>query len=243
MADYLERLQKVIAHSGVTSRRKAEGLIVEGRVKVNNKVVTKLGTRVGPNDEIEVDGIPLQKEKNVYFLLNKPRGVISSVSDDKGRKVVTDYFQHINKRIYPIGRLDYDSSGLLLLTNDGEFAHLLMHPKHEISKTYVVKVEGIPKSHDLKKAELGVRSGKDLLKATRIKVLSANRRKNNAILEIILHEGKNRHIRRMMEGLGFPVMKIRRERLGSLHLNNLPAGHIRELTNKEVHDLREAARK
>lgn len=243
MSDHLERLQKVIAHSGVTSRRKAEDLIVAGRVKVNNKVITKLGTRVGPNDDIEVDGIPLHKEKHVYFLLNKPRGVISSVSDDKGRKVVTDFFPHIMKRIYPIGRLDYDSSGLLLLTNDGEFAHLLMHPKHEISKTYVIKVKGIPKSQDLKKIESGVRDGKDLLKASKAKLLSTNRQKNTAILEIILHEGKNRHIRRMMDGVNFPVQKIRRERLGIIHLNNLPAGQYRELTNKEIHELRELAQK
>ncbi|MCL6615921.1 MAG: pseudouridine synthase, partial [Anoxybacillus ayderensis] len=122
----MERLQKVIAHAGVASRRKAEQLIVEGKVKVNGKVVTELGVKVSPQDRIEVDGIPLEREEPVYYLLYKPRGVISSVKDEKGRKVVTDFFKHVNKRIYPIGRLDYDTSGLLLLTNDGEFANILM---------------------------------------------------------------------------------------------------------------------
>src|SRR5690606_141484 len=122
-----ERLQKVIAQSGLTSRRKAEQLIVEGKVKVNNQIVTTLGTKVGPQDEIEVDGVPLEKEAPVYYMLYKPRGVISSVKDDKGRKTVLDFFPEVEERIYPIGRLDYDSSGLILLTNDGEFANLLMH--------------------------------------------------------------------------------------------------------------------
>src|SRR5699024_4398299 len=134
MTQELERLQKVIAQSGITSRRKAEEMIVEGRVKVNEKTITKLGTKVSAEDLVEVDGIPLDKEEPVYYILYKPREVISSVSDDKGRKIVLDYLPGVTKRIFPIGRLDYHTSGLLLLTNNGEFSHLLMHPKHGIEK-------------------------------------------------------------------------------------------------------------
>src|SRR5699024_3500137 len=138
----MERLQKIIAQSGLTSRRKAERLITEGRVKVNNKVVTTLGTKVSPKDEVMVDDIPLEKEPPVYYVLYKPRGYISSVKDDKGRKTVLDLMDGVKQRIYPIGRLDYNSSGVLLLTNDGDFAHLLMHPKHEIEKVYIAKIKG-----------------------------------------------------------------------------------------------------
>src|SRR5690625_3372100 len=132
MSNKLERLQKVIAQSGLTSRRKAEKMIAEGKVKVNHQTVTELGTKVSKDDLVEVDGIPLDKEEAVYYIFYKPREVISSVIDDKGRKVVLDYLPDVTERIFPIGRLDYHTSGLLLLTNDGEFAHLLMHPKHEV---------------------------------------------------------------------------------------------------------------
>lgn len=161
----MERLQKVIAHAGVASRRKAEQLIVDGRVKVNGKIVKELGVKVTPSDKVEVDGIPVEGEEPVYFLLYKPRGVLSSVADDKGRKVVTDYFEHVKQRIYPVGRLDYDTSGLLLLTNDGEFANLLMHPRNEIEKVYVAKVKGIPSKESLNHLQRGVRleDGKRLL--------------------------------------------------------------------------------
>lgn len=241
MNEKQERLQKVIAHSGVTSRRKAEDMIVDGQVKVNGEVVTELGTKVSERDKVEVNGIPLEKERKVYFLFNKPRGVISSVDDDKDRQVVTDYFKHIPERIYPVGRLDYDSSGIILLTNDGEFAHLLMHPKHEISKVYVAKIKGIPNHEQLKDLRRGVRSENEVLKASRYKLLSVDRRKNTSIIELQLREGKNRHIRRMMESLGFPVSKLRREKYGFLQLHKLPAGEYRELSHKEVHDLKESA--
>lgn len=144
MTNSLERLQKVIAQSGVTSRRKAEQLIIDGKVKVNGKTITELGTKVTQGDQIEIDGVPLEKEEPVYYMLYKPRGVISSVKDDKGRKVVTEILGDIQERVFPVGRLDYDTSGLLLLTNDGEFANLLMHPKYQIEKVYVTKVKGLP---------------------------------------------------------------------------------------------------
>src|SRR5699024_1410568 len=136
MANKKERLQKVIAQSGLTSRRKAEKLITDGKVKVNNRLVTELGTRVSLTDEVTVDGIPLEKERKVYFVLYKPREYITAVSDDRGRKTVIDLMNNVPERIYPVGRLDYESSGILLLTNDGSFAHKLMHPKFEVGKQY-----------------------------------------------------------------------------------------------------------
>lgn len=238
----LERLQKVIAHSGLTSRRKAEQLIIEGKVTVNGKVVTELGTKVSPKDVVEVEGIPLEKEMPVYFLLYKPREVISSVEDPFGRKVVTDFLpEEFTKRIYPIGRLDYQSSGIILLTNDGEFANLMMHPKYAIKKVYVVRVKGIPTKEDLEKIEKGVMDQGERLRAIRSRVLSANRRKNYSILEITLREGRNRHIRRMMERLGYPVQKLKREKYGLLTLHGLQPGEIRELSPKEVNQLRSLA--
>lgn len=234
----MERLQKVIARAGIASRRKAEELIKEGRVKVNGKVVTELGIKVSPSDKVEVNEIPLEKEKPVYFLLYKPRGVISSVSDEKGRKVVTDFFSGIKERIFPVGRLDYDTSGLLLLTNDGEFANLLMHPKNEIEKVYVAKVKGIPLRENLRKLEKGIRLEDGKTAPAKVKLLSADKKKQSAIVEITIHEGKNRQVRRMFEAIGHEVLKLKRERYAFLTLNGLKAGESRELTVHEVKQLR-----
>src|SRR5690625_3730173 len=198
----LERLQKVIAQSGITSRRKAEQLILDGRVKVNNKIVTKLGTKVSALDRIEVDHIPLEREKKVYYLLYKPRGYISSVQDEKGRQTVIDLLDDVEERIFPIGRLDYTSSGIILLTNDGEFAHLLMHPKHEIEKVYIAKIKGIPSKDKLSVLKNGVEDQGDILKINDFRIISTDKKKQTMLVELRLHEGKNRHIRRMMERLG-----------------------------------------
>lgn len=243
MTQELERLQKVIAQSGVTSRRKAEKLITEGKVKVNNEVVTKLGTKVSKNDSIEVNEIPVEKEEPVYYMLYKPREVISSLNDDKGRKIVTDYMPELTERVFPIGRLDYHTSGLLLLTNDGEFANLLMHPKHEIEKLYIAKIEGIPSKVELGQLRKGVKSDDDLLKAVKYNVLSIDKKKNTMILEITLQEGRNRHIRRMMEALGYPVTKLSRERYGLLTLSGLQSGDSRVLTPHEIKEMRVLANK
>ncbi|CAH0345593.1 pseudouridine synthase [Bacillus sp. CECT 9360] len=237
----MERLQKVIAHSGIASRRKAEDLITEGKVRVNGKVVKELGTKVGPNDKVEVSGVPLTKEVPVYFLLYKPRGVISAVSDDKNRKVVTDFFPGITERIYPVGRLDYDTSGLLLLTNDGEFANILMHPKHEVDKVYVAKIKGIPLRENLGKLEKGIVLEDGKTAPARTKVLSIDKKKQSAIVEVIIHEGKNQQVRRMFEAIGHPVLKLKRERYGFLTLHGLSAGDSRELTPHEVKQLRTLA--
>jgi len=237
----MERLQKVIAQSGIASRRKAEKLITDGLVSVNGKMVTELGTKVSPADRIEVEGSPIKKEKAVHYLFYKPRGVISSVKDEKGRKVVTDYFAHIGERLFPVGRLDYDSSGILIMTNDGELANLLMHPKHEVKKVYVAKIEGIPSNEKLKLLKRGIRSEKDLLKATRYEVIATDKKKNTMILQLTLQEGKNRHIRRMMEGLGFPVIKLKREKYGTLTLDGLQPGKSRPLAPHEVKALTKLA--
>ncbi|MGY0691813.1 pseudouridine synthase [Virgibacillus sp. FSP13] len=243
MTNTLERLQKVIAKSGITSRRKAEQLIVDGNVKVNGKVTTELGTKVSNNDEIEVNGVPLQKETPVYFMLYKPRGVISSVKDDKNRKVVTDFFPDVKERIFPIGRLDYDSSGIIILTNDGEFANLLMHPRYGVDKVYVAKIKGIPRKNELNILRKGVKADKDLLKAVHYNVLSTDKDSQTSIIEITLHEGKNRHIRRMMEQIGYPVVKLKREQYGMLNLKGLKPGEFRALTPHEVKKMRQEASK
>lgn len=239
MEMHLERLQKVIAQSGITSRRKAEQMIKEGKVKVNGQTVKTLGTKVSSKDKIEVEGLPLEKEKHEYFLLYKPRGVISSMKDDKDRKVVTDYFYDVQARLFPVGRLDYDSSGLLLMTNDGDFANRLMHPRYEVEKVYIAKIKGIPTDEKLKQLRKGVKVDGDLLKAVKHTVLSTDKNKNIMIIELTLKEGKNRHIRRMFEGIGHPVQKLRRERYGVLSLKGLQPGEYRRLSNQEISELLE----
>lgn len=239
----MERLQKVIAHAGFASRRKAEQLILDGKVKVNGEIVTELGVKVSPSDRVEVDGIPVEKEEPVYFLLYKPTGVISSVNDDKGRKSVTDFLPEVKQRIYPIGRLDYDTSGLLLLTNDGEFANLLMHPRNEIEKVYVAKVKGIPLKEKLRSLEKGIVLEDGKTAPAKVKMLSVDKRKQTAIIEITIHEGRNRQVRRMFETIGHPVMKLKRERYAFLTLKGMKAGEARELTPHEVKQLRFMAEK
>lgn len=237
----MERLQKVIARAGITSRRKSEELIKNGKVKVNGKVVTELGTKVSSADKVEVNEIPLEREEPVYYLLYKPRGVISSVIDDKGRKVVTDFFPHLKERIYPVGRLDYDTSGLLILTNDGEFANILMHPRGEIEKVYVAKTKGIPSKENLRKLEKGITLEDGKTAPAKVKMLSFDKKKQTAIIEIAIHEGRNRQVRRMFKAIGNEVMKLKRERYGMLSLGGLNAGEARELTPHEVKQLRAMA--
>ncbi|GAA0296858.1 23S rRNA pseudouridine2605 synthase [Gracilibacillus halotolerans] len=232
-----ERLQKVIARSGVASRRKAEQLILDGKVVVNGKKVTELGTKVTSKDEISVEGIPIEKEKLVYYVLYKPRGVISSVKDESNRKIVLDYLPEIEERIYPVGRLDYDTSGLLLLTNDGDFTNQLLHPSRRINKEYVVKTKGIPDKRGLELFKKGIRSEGETLKAVYVKIKSVDRKKNTAIVKLTLHQGKNRQVRRMFDAIHTPVMKLKREKFGFLTLEGLQPGEYRELTPQEVADL------
>ncbi|MGM9966917.1 MULTISPECIES: pseudouridine synthase [unclassified Rummeliibacillus] len=234
----MERLQKVIAHAGIASRRKAEELIIEGKVKVNGQVIRELGTKVTASDSIEVNGIKIEKEKKVYFLLYKPRGVISAVSDDRGRKTVVDLFPHVEERIFPVGRLDYETSGVLLLTNDGDFSNLLTHPRYNIDKTYVAKIKGLPRREDLKKLERGIMLEDGKTAPAKVKVLSSDREQGKSIIAITIHEGRNRQVRRMFEAIGCPVLKLKREQFAFLGLHGLNAGESRELTAHEVKQLR-----
>ncbi|MFK3937907.1 pseudouridine synthase [Alkalihalobacillus sp. NPDC078783] len=237
----MERLQKVIAHAGVASRRKAEELILQGRVSVNGKPVTELGVKVQANrDKIEVDGVPIDKEEPVYFLLYKPSGVISSVSDDRDRKVVTDYVQ-VEQRVFPVGRLDYETSGLILLTNDGEFANLLMHPRHTINKVYVAKIEGIPTKESLKRLEKGIMLEDGKTAPAQVKLMTADKKKNTAIVRLSIHEGRNRQVRRMFEAIGHGVQKLKREEYSFLTLKGMNPGDVRPLKPIEVKHLRELA--
>ncbi|GGM22609.1 ribosomal large subunit pseudouridine synthase B [Paraliobacillus quinghaiensis] len=243
MSNNEERLQKVIAQSGVTSRRKAEKLIEDGKVKVNGKTVKTLGTKVTQDDKVEVDGLPLEKEQPVYYVLYKPRGVISSLKDDKGRKVITDLMHGLKERVYPVGRLDYDTSGIMLLTNDGDFAQMLMHPSHEVDKVYVAKIEGIPSKEAVKALRKGVKSEGEELKAVHVKILSTDEQKKTTIMQIVLHQGKNRQVRRMFEAVNHPVMKLKREQYGLLTLQGMQPGDYRELTPHEVKQLRNQSKR
>ena len=229
----MERLQKVIAQSGVTSRRKAEELIKEGTVKVNGVVVTELGTKVSSKDEIAVNNRIIEKEAKEYYLLNKPRGVVTTTSDDKNRKTVLDYID-TEARIYPVGRLDYDTTGALLLTNDGEFANILMHPNNQVDKVYLAKLNGIIKGEQINQLKNGVMLDDVLVKATRVKLKKVDPAKNTSMVEITIHEGKNHQVKRMFEAVGFLVDKLTRERIGVFQIKDLKSGEYRKLTPKEV---------
>lgn len=239
----MERLQKVMAHAGVASRRESEKLITAGRVKVNGDVVRELGVKVTHADRIEVDDVPIYKEEPVYYVFYKPTGVISAVKDDKGRKVVTDFFPGVEQRIYPVGRLDYNTSGLLLLTNDGEFANTLMHPRHEINKVYVAKVEGIITGEERKQLERGVEIDGVKTAPAQAKILSVDKDKKTTIIELVIHEGRNRQVRKMLEAVGHPVAKLKRERYGFLDLKGLNPGDSRVLLKHEIEELLANAKK
>jgi len=230
----MERLQKVIANSGYTSRRKAEELILEGRVTVNGNVIDTLGVKVTDADIICIDGNTINKEYvKEYYLLNKPREVICSVSDDKGRKTVVDLI-HTKTRIYPVGRLDYDTTGLIILTNDGELANVLMHPKHKIYKTYIAKIDGILNEDDFKKLRKGVVIEERKLIIDNVKVRKIDKEKNNSLVEVTIHEGRNHIVRKLFEKLGYDVMKLTRSKFAFLTDEGLKSGDYRELSFKEV---------
>lgn len=232
----MERLQKVIADSGVASRRKAEEMIKEGRVKVNGSTVLEMGYKVNPSDTVEVDNILLAKEEKVYFLLNKPRGVVATAKDEHNRKTVVDLIA-TDKRIYPVGRLDYDTTGLIILTNDGELANLLMHPKSEIEKVYIAKIEGIltPANHMALKN--GVIIDEVKTAKARVKVRKVDKKNNESIVELAIHEGKNHQVKNMFEAVGLKVLKLKRERITFLDLKGLKSGEYRSLTPKEIKKL------
>ena len=229
----MERLQKVIASSGVTSRRKAEELITAGKVKVNGEVVTELGTKVTDKDRIEVENVLIAKEVKEYYLLNKPRGVVTTTSDDKGRKTVVDLIP-TNARIYPVGRLDYDTTGVLLLTNDGDFANILMHPASEVEKVYMAKLKGIIKGEHINTLKDGVKLDDQVVKPSGVKLKKVDPKTNTCMVQITIHEGKNHQVKRMFESVGFEVLKLKREKEAFFDLKDLQSGEFRKLTPKEV---------
>lgn len=233
----MERLQKVIANYGYTSRRNAEKLIVAGRVKVNGNIVTELGTKVGGNDAITIDDVLINKEeKKVYYLLNKPREVICSVSDDKGRKTVVDIVNS-EIRIYPVGRLDYDTTGLIILTNDGDLANHLMHPKNEIKKTYLAKIEGILSKEDIASLKKGIVIDGRKVNTSNFKIKSRNLEKNTSLVEITIIEGRNHIVRNIFASLHHDVIKLTRTNYDFLDIKGLKSGEYRLLTLKEVKKL------
>ncbi|GMG67799.1 pseudouridine synthase [Tetragenococcus halophilus] len=233
----MQRLQKVIAHAGIASRRKAEEYITQGRVKVNGEVVKELGVQVAKKDQVEVDQVPIYQEEPVYFMFYKPRGVISAASDDKNRTVVTDYFTEVKERIYPVGRLDYNTSGLLLLTNDGDFSQKLMHPKYEIDKVYVAKVSGVATNKKLSPLSKKMHIEGKTLAPAKFEILSTDKKAQTSIVQLTIHEGRNHQVKNMLKACGFPVEKLKRERYGHLTLENLQVGKYRELNKNDVNRL------
>lgn len=235
----MERLQKVIANSGYSSRRKAEELISQGKVYVNGEKVVEMGVKVSIDDVIEVEGKILnQNNDKVYYLLNKPRGVISSASDDKDRKTVVDLIE-TDKRIYPIGRLDYDTTGLILLTNDGELANTLMHPSYKVEKKYIVKLNKYFEISDLRVLEQGLEIDGVKCIPTRVKIKTNNKEKDFSIVEISIVEGRNHIVKKVFMKLGYLVDKLSRVGYAFLNLDGLKSGDYRELSKKEVKKLYE----
>lgn len=234
----LERLQKVIAEAGIASRRKAEKMIVAGRVRVDGQVVTKLGTKVDTFSTVTVDGEPIERESLHTYLFYKPRGVVSTAHDDKGRKTVVDYFKDLPYRLYPIGRLDYDTSGVLLMTNDGKLANLLMHPRNEVPKVYVAKIQGTLTPEEIAKLKQGVRIDGRKSAPAKVKVLKTNLKKQTQIVQLTIHEGHYHQVKRMFKAVGHLVEKLSRERYAFLNLHSLVSGQYRELTREEVDRLK-----
>jgi len=236
----MERLQKVIAASGLCSRRKAEQYIVDGKVKVDGKLITELGYQVKKSSFIEVEGKPIIKEDKVYYVINKPKKVLSSVTDDRGRQTVLDLMD-VKQRIFPIGRLDFDSTGLLLMTNDGEFANLMMHPRYHIEKVYHVVIKGILSTEDMISLQKGILLDDKKTLPTKIKIHTRDSKKEMTTFTIKISEGRNRQIRRMMEFFGYEVVRLHRNQLGTVSIGSLEAGEYRLLKPQEVKDLRKLA--
>ena len=230
----MERLQKVIANLGYCSRRHAEELIKEGKVLVNGQVITELGTKVKSSDSISVEGNILDNNKNYeYYLLNKPRGVVTTTNDEFGRKTVLDLVISSN-RIYPVGRLDYDTTGVLLLTNDGNLANKLMHPSSNIEKTYIAKIEGVMNPTSIMKLKKGVVIDGYKTKPAKVKVKSIDKKMNKSIVQITITEGKNHQVKNMFEAVGHKVLKLKREKYAIFDVKDLKVGEYRKLTFKEI---------
>lgn len=233
-----ERLQKVMAACGVASRRECEKYITAGRVAVNGRTVTELGTRVGPRDTIAVDGVPLRrKTAKRTLLLYKPRGVVTTMKDPQGRPTVADLVAKVPERLYPVGRLDYQTEGLLLMTNDGELAQHLTHPSHHVNKTYLVEVRGRVPEEKLDLLRLGVPLEDGLTAPAMVYVQEVDEARHVTRFTITIYEGRNRQVRRMCDFIGFPVKHLKRIQVGSLTLEGMKKGQYRDLTPEELADL------
>jgi len=236
-----ERLQKVISQAGIASRRESEELIKAGRVKVNGVVVTELGTKVEPTrDKVAVDNKPIRTEKSVYILLNKPRGIVTTLHDPEGRKTVASLLPDISERIYPVGRLDYNTEGLLLMTNDGQLTHALSHPSHE---TYRAKVLGRPPEEKLDRLRAGIKLEDGLTAPAKVNAVEYDREKDLTTVEIVITEGRNRQVRRMFEAIGHPVRQLKRVKFAFLTLVGVRRGAYLHLEADEVETLKNIALK
>jgi 23S rRNA pseudouridine2605 synthase len=233
------RLQKLIAGTGLASRRKAEALIAAGRVMVNGKTVTELGTKVDPGrDHVKVDGKHLSAAQPfVYLMLNKPKNVVSTVDDPGGRTTIMDYLRGVSVRVFPVGRLDFDSEGLMLLTNNGELAQAMLHPRYHVPKTYLIKVKSVLTDDEIRSLEQGVRLEDGMTGPAQVR--KVRKVEANSWLEITIREGRKHQVKRMLESVGHPVIKLLRIRMGSLSLGDLQPGEFRFLTDREANSLRQ----
>ncbi|MDQ0895768.1 pseudouridine synthase [Agromyces ramosus] len=233
------RLQKVLAAAGVASRRVSEQLIVEGRVEVNGQVVTELGNRIDPTtDLVAVDGVAVQLDPaKRYYMLNKPRGVVSSMRDEQGRPDLTTFTADLEERVFNVGRLDAETSGLLVLTNDGDLAHVLAHPSFGVSKTYIAKVKGRVTPQVIQQLKNGVELDDGVIQADKARILQQQGDEKHSMVELTLHSGRNRIVRRMLDAVGHPVVDLVRRSFGPLNLGTLRSGQMRELTKVELGQL------
>ena len=232
------RLQKLIAGTGLASRRRAEALISAGRVTVNGKVVTELGTKVDPGcDHVKVDGKHIsQAQPHVYLMLNKPKHVMSTLDDPGGRPTVKEFLRGLSVRVFPVGRLDFDSEGLMLLTNNGDLAQALLHPRYHVPKTYLIKVKGVLTNEEIRELERGVKLDDGMTSPAAVKKI--RKAEQNSWLEITIHEGRKHQVKRMLEAVGHPVLRLMRIKMGPLLLGALDPGEFRYLEDREANALR-----
>ncbi len=232
----MERLQKYLSSCGIASRRKSEELILAGKVKVNGKVVTELGTKVSEKDEVEVENMEVYRKEKEYYLLYKPEKTICSVSDEKGRTTIVDLIE-TDEKIFPVGRLDYDTTGLILLTNDGELTNKLTHPKGFVEKTYIAKVSGIVTGKEIHELEEGIELEGVKTKKARAKLKKIDKKNNKSYVELTITEGRNHQVKNMFAALGHKVLKLKRISYAFFNLEGMKIGEYRRLTTKEVKQL------
>lgn len=232
-----QRLQKIIAEMGLASRRKAEELILEGRVKVNGRVA-ELGMKADPErDHIKVDGkLLVRPEQKVYYVFNKPRGIVTTLSDPQGRPTIRDFLSKIRQRVFPVGRLDYDSEGMIILTNDGDFAYGILHPSKKISKTYLVKIKGILEEEEMARLRKGIMLDKKMTAPALVKRIRKS--EQNSWIEMTIYEGRRRQIRRMLEALGHQVIRLMRIRVDGIEMGDVRPGAFRQMTQPELERLK-----